>query len=296
MNFGFASTGAHVSPAESPWKMEFNFRYVNSKAPLYFSVVNVGNIREFVMELSANAALLWDFDAYSTDGFMVDYCKKYFGESHAGEIAGLYKEFYGAYWIPKASEFDGLDRQFVFQDLRYARAFAHTFPRFFEPEVDMNPLRKIGYESIPGRTFRIDLAYNHAENQVDAILNGMRQTIPKFEAVAGKCSEMMLLLEDNRQVFFNDNLRVHCYYMTHLSKALYHYMYAYKHQKETDRLIRHLKVAHKEAVRAQNYLFEAEHGVFSTWYRNAEDMSRTFQIDELQENILHLLEQAGMSD
>ena len=35
MNFGFASTGAHVAPAESPWKMEFNYRYVNNKAPLY---------------------------------------------------------------------------------------------------------------------------------------------------------------------------------------------------------------------------------------------------------------------
>ena len=51
MNFGFASTGAHVAPAEGPWKMEFNYRYINNKSPLYFSVVNVGNIREFVLEL-----------------------------------------------------------------------------------------------------------------------------------------------------------------------------------------------------------------------------------------------------
>ena len=131
MNFGFASTGAHVAPAESPWKMEFNYRYVNSKSPLYFSVVNVGNFREFVLELSANAKMLWDYDSYSTDQFMVDYCTQYYGETHAAEIAALYREFYEAYWIPKESEFEGLERQFVFQDLRYARAFAHTFPRFF---------------------------------------------------------------------------------------------------------------------------------------------------------------------
>ena len=85
MNFGFASTGAHVAPAESPWKMEFNYRYVNSKAPLYFSVVNVGNFREFVLELSANAKMLWDYNNYSTDQFMIDYCTQYFGEKYAEE-------------------------------------------------------------------------------------------------------------------------------------------------------------------------------------------------------------------
>ena len=292
MNFGFASTGAHISPAESPWKMEFNFRYVNHKAPLFFSVVNVGNFREFVLELAANAKMLWDFSSYSTDRFLHDYCAQYFGESHADEIALLYKEFYEAYWIPKKSEFEGLERQFVFQDLRYARAFDHTYSRFFEPETDMNPLHKIGYESIPGRTFRIDTAFNNAPNQVDAILNGMQLSIPKFETLAARCSRMMLSLNEDRQVFFNDNLRIHCYYMTHLSKALYHYMYAYKHQKNTEALVRHLELAHMEAVRAQNYLFEAEHGVFSTWYTNAEDMSRTFQINELQEKILLLRDKA----
>ncbi len=73
MNFGFASTGAHVAPAEGPWKMEFNYRFINNKSPLYFSVVNVGNVREFVLELSANAKMLWDYDSYNTDEFLLDY-------------------------------------------------------------------------------------------------------------------------------------------------------------------------------------------------------------------------------
>jgi hypothetical protein len=88
----------------------------------------------------------------------------------------------------KESEFEGLERQFVFQDLRYARAFDHIYDEFFAAggEVNMNPLHKIGYESVPGRTFRIDLKYNHAENQVDALLNGMQETIPRFERCGGK--------------------------------------------------------------------------------------------------------------
>jgi len=298
MNFGFASTGAHVAPAEGPWKMEFNYRYVNNKAPLYFSVVNVGNFREFVLELSANARLLWEYDGYDSDRFMIEYCTRYYGEKYAEEIAELYRAFYNAYWNPKASEFHGMERQFIFQDLRYARAFDHIFREFYPSgdEINMNPLHKIGYESIPGRTFRIDLTYNHADNQVDALLNGMQQTIPAFEEVAAKCSAMMMKLEEERQTFFNDNLRIFSYYMAHLSKALYHYVYAYKHQYDKNILLRHLGLAHHEASRAQGYLFEAQHGVFSTWYSDAESMNRTFQIDTLKSNILSLIEQAKTNE
>ncbi len=298
MNFGFASTGAHVAPAEGPWKMEFNYRYVNNKAPLYFSVVNVGNFREFVLELSANARLLWNLDGYDTDQFMIEYCTRYFGERYAAEIAALYKEFYQAYWNPKASEFEGLERQFVFQDLRYARAFDHIYRGFYASgdEVNMNPLREIGYESVPGRTFRIDPVFNHAGNQVDALLNGMQQTIPKFEAVAIRCSGMMIRLDEDRQTFFNDNLRIYSYYMAHLSKALYHYVFAYKHQSEREILLQHLNQVYREASLAQGYLLEAQHGPFSTWYADAEPMARTFQIDSLKSNILSLIAQAESSD
>jgi hypothetical protein len=294
MNFGFASTGAHVAPAEGPWKMEFNYRYVNNKAPLFFSVVNVGNFREFVLELSANAKLLWDFESYCTDQFMIDYCTRYFGEKYAGEITALYKEFYNAYWIQKESEFDGLERQFVFQDLRYARAFDHIFEDFLtsEDEINMNPLHEIGYESVPGRTFRIDLMHNNAGNQVDALLNGMQKTIPKFELVAAKCSEMMQKLDGYNKIFFNDNLRIYTYYMTHISKTLYHYVLAYKYQKDKDLLIRNLDLAHLEATRAQQYLFEGQHDVFSTWYTNADPLKRTFQIDSLLNHIAILRENA----
>lgn len=67
MNLQFTSTGAHLAAAEGPWKMEFNFRYANSRCPLALSVVNAGNLREFVMELAANASMMWDMATYDTD-------------------------------------------------------------------------------------------------------------------------------------------------------------------------------------------------------------------------------------
>jgi hypothetical protein len=294
MNFGFASTGAHVAPAESPWKMEFNYRYINNKSPLYFSVVNVGNVREFVLELSANAKMLWDYASYNSDVFMLDYCTQYFGVKHAKEIARLYKDFYNSYWQPKETMFPGMQRQFLFQDLRYARTFDHINSAFYSSgeSLDMNPLKEIGYESVPGRTFRIDNEFNKSQNQVDALLYGMEKTIPKFESVANCCSDMMHKLDEDKQTFFNDNLRIYSYYMACLSKTLYHYVYAYKNQAKKDVLIKNLELAHDEAVQAKKYLSEGQHGIFSTWYSNAEPLTRTFQLDSLIEKITVLKQQA----
>jgi len=225
---------------------------------------------------------------------MLDYCTQYFGEKYAKEIAQLYNDFYNSYWQPKASVFEGMERQFLFQDLRYARAFDHIYEEFYAShgDINMNPLHKIGYESVPGRTFRIDNEFNKRNNQVDALLYGMKETILKFELVAGNCSKMMLLLDADKQTFFNDNLRIYSYYMAHLSKTLYHYVYAYKNQAKNDVLIKNLELAHDEAVQAKKYLYEGQHGIFSTWYSNADPLTRTFQLDSLINNITKLKQQA----
>jgi hypothetical protein len=294
MNFGFASTGAHIAPAEGPRKMEFNYRYINNKSPLYFSVVNVGNIREFILELAANAKMLWDYASYNSDVFMLDYCTQYFGAKYAKEIVQLYEDFYNSYWQPKETIFPGMQRQFLFQDLRYARAFDHIYSVFYSSgeSLNMNPLHEIGYESVPGRTFRIDNEFNKSQNQIDAILYGMEKTIPRFESVATRCSEMMLQLNEDKQTFFNDNLRIYSYYMTYLSKTLYHFVYAYKIQAQKDILIKNLEMAYADALQAKKYLYEGQHGIFSTWYSNADPLTRTFQLDSLIEKIAILKQQA----
>ena len=85
--------------------MEYNYRYVNSKAPLEFSVVNAGNIREFVFSMSANAKMMWNLEAYSTDQWLKDFCAQYFGKKYANEVADLYHDYFYAYWQQKLQIF-----------------------------------------------------------------------------------------------------------------------------------------------------------------------------------------------
>lgn len=280
MNFQFTSTGAHLAPAEGPWKMEFNYRYVNNKSPLHFSVINAGNLREFLFEMSANAKMLWDFDTYVSDDFTQEYAVQYFGEEYATDIANIYKDFFHAYWQQKKTDFPGgMDRQYIFQDQRYARAVRYITNTFFD--YNPNPLPNLfGFERVPGRVFRIVPVDNDADNQVDAILNGMSVAIPKFSDVAARSKKILHVISDDQKIFFYDNIAAYCSYMEHLSRSFNFFVYAYKHQSDKATLIRNLNAAIREIEIARIKIFATQHDVFKTWY--AED--RLFNFDALLSN------------
>ena len=112
-----------------------------------------------------------------------------------------------------------------------------------------------------------------------ALIAGMQRTIPRFLAVGDRCSEIRSKLAPDRQVFFNDNLRAYSYTMAALSRALLEFLSAYQQQANPTALREHLEQAEQAVESAQRYLHETEHGVFATWYRDAEPMARTVQLD-----------------
>lgn len=256
MNLQFTSTGAHLAPAEGPWKMEFNYRYVNTRGPLTFSVVNAGNLREFVMEMAANARMMWDMQLYDTDSFLLDFCTQYFGKKHAAKVAKLYHDYYYAYWQQKPSAFPNMERQFIFQDLRYSRVFDQIGKRF--QDFSPNPLYDIGFERIPGRTFRID-----GNNQVDSLIAGMERAVFRFGEVSRRCEDLLKQLPCQDQRFFRDNLAAPCHYMEALSRSLYHFVLAYKN---TDERVENLDAAIRQLEEARDTLYATQEGVFATWY------------------------------
>lgn len=257
MNLQFYSTGAHLAPAEGPWKMEDNYRYVMGKGPLTFSVVNAGNLREFLMEMSANAAMMWNPSSYATDSFLKSFCAQYFGEENADEIAKIYHDYYYSYWTQKTPDFPGgFERQYIFQDLRHSQVIKMIYNTW--NTYKDNPLTEIGYESVPGRTFRIE-----GPSQVDALLEGLPKEAEAFAKVADACDAMMSNVAEGQQQFFYDHLSVYAHYMAHLAKATYHFVHAYKY---ADNRYSDLSTSLEEMKAAQAALLESEHDVFDGWY------------------------------
>jgi hypothetical protein len=285
MNFQFTSTGSHLAQAEGPWKMERNFRYVDGKnpRPLEFSVVNAGNIREHVMTMSANAEMMWDFAGYDTDAFLLEFCGRYFGPEHAADVADLYRDFFDSYWRQKMPDMEGFPRQYLFQDMRYARAMeqltAH-FARGYSP----NPLEdRAAWAPIPGEYFRIEPRDTGSDNQLGAIATGTGSSIEKLERVVAKADRIHAALPPARRAFFNDNLRVQARFMLHLNKTLNAVTRAFM-TLETGadgRTIALLEAAESSLDAARRALGEAEHGRFEHWYEGDDK----FRLDGLEERI-----------
>ncbi|MCP4314232.1 MAG: hypothetical protein GY790_23510 [Bacteroidetes bacterium] len=287
MDFQFTSTGSHFAQAEGPWKMEKNYRFVDSKnnTPFYFSVANAGNLREHLLTLSANAEMLWHFQSYETDQFLRSFCSTCYGDEHAESISRLYKEFFYAYWRQKKNDLEGYERQYIFHDLRYKQTISQLSTKFFDP-IDLNPLEDYSWEQMPNRTFRIVPEDNSAENQMEALLRGTKESYDNFRSVARTADSVIRILDPESRIFFNDNLRNSAYFMMYLNESLHNYCQAYLNRSEIERE-ENLRNSLNAAMNARESIFETAHDQFGTWYSE----EWIFDIDDLVSRIDKTLNQ-----
>lgn len=277
MNLQFTSTGSHLAQAEGPWKMEKNYRFLDSKneEPFYFSVVNAGNIKEHLLTLSANADMMWNFNTYDSDQFLNNFCSNYYGEKYAKSIANLYTDFFYSYWRQKKNDLPEFERQYNFHDLRYKQAILQISDKFFE-EVNMNPLEDYSWEQLPNRTFRIVPKDSNTKTQIEAILKGTNKSYRDFRKVALAADSTYQVLNNANKVFFNDNLRSPSYFMMYLNEALYNYCLAYTTKPVTEKE-GYLKKSLNAAKNARKSIYQTAHGKFETWYSE----ERIFDIDDM---------------
>jgi hypothetical protein len=271
LNFQFTSTGSHLAPAEGPWKMTANYRIVDSTGarPLAFTVVNAGNNREHLLELSANAAIMWRFKDFDVDKFLLSFCTRYYGADKAADLVQLYRDYYNAYWAQRPADIAGFDRQYIFQDMRYARAAEMLLKGMAAKKYKANPLDgnalddpskgSVGY-------FRVEPQPGDAI-QIDALLRGTAESGQKFAAVAARAGSLAPSLGPGR-IFFTDNLVARAKLMAALNTLLHETTLAYQAHDERSQQHKHIEAAIAAADVVQAALDETKHGVFSEWYKS----------------------------
>jgi len=211
--------------------------------------------------------MLWRFKEFDADAFLLSFCARYYGADHAAEIARLYRDYYQAYWRQKPADIPGFDRQYIFQDMRYARATemllrgmaAHQY----RPNpLDGNPLDdpskgSVGY-------FRVEPQPGDG-NQIGALLRGTAESGQKFAAVVTRAAALQPLTGQG-EVFFNDNLLARAQIMAALNTLLHETTLAYQAHDAPDERRQHLTAALTAADAVQAALDETRHGPFDKWY------------------------------
>ena len=292
MNFQFTSSGAHLAQAEGPWKMERNFRFINGLAPrpLEFSVVNMGNIREFLLEGSANAAMMGNLQNYDSDLFLLEFCRTYFGLQNAPAVAALYRAFYASYWQQRRPTLAGFERQYIFQDLRLKQAMQRLTAALQKPSVPTGDLFDDGGMDANGRYFNIVAADNGVSNKLDALIAGTGQSIEKLTAVVARADALMVRLPAQDRAFFNDNLRVQARFLLAANETTHNLALAVRDKaaqnaEHESALDTQLQAANAAALQMRATLAEAEHGAFEGWY----DPDKKFAVNALTRDITSLL-------
>ena len=267
-NFQFTSTGAHLAPAEGPWKMERNFRFINGIAPrpLEFSVVNMGNIREFVGEGSANADMMWNFQTFNSDQWLNQFCAQYFGAQNGDAVAALYRDFYNSYWQQRPTEMPGFERQFVFQDLRLNRALSQLVGELKKP----NPMAPADFFKDNGtdansRYFNINPAAG--QTRLDALIEGTGTSTEKLASLVARAQTLMAQLPAPDQTFFNDDLLTRAQFLLATNQAAHNLALAVRDGDDKAAKTTHLNAAKTAATQMQSALLPAQHGPFAEWYQ-----------------------------
>jgi hypothetical protein len=209
-NFQFYTTGSHLAAGEGPWKVALNHQIVNQKAGstnFVCSVLNAGNVREFTMELAAGGDMLWNLgSAYDPGAFVQTFCARYFGSTNASAISTLISNYYAAFWEQKKPDTGtfpaGFSRQFIFHDLRYARAAEVLLASLSNHTYNANP-----FDAQGPRYFRVTPTDNGAADELHAAINGSTAAISNFNAVVSLADSLFPNLPPASQPYFNDVVR-----------------------------------------------------------------------------------------
>jgi hypothetical protein len=261
LNLQFTSTGAHLAPAEGPWKIARNYQMVAaaSPRPLDFWVVNVGNVREFLQELCAHAEMSWNPDGWDTDAYLTNWCATYFGAENAGAAADVLRQYYNSFWTQRAADLPNFPRQYLFQDMRVARASEVLLTNWNKP-FNPAPLddRGMGY-------FRIDPAAENTTEQLTALTRGIGRSVRQLEQVTKTAAALEPQLDANGRRLWHDHVRVPAEVVLAGDRSLLALVQGYRERSDAAVRQADLKEAWADLAEMRSWLNSADQPPFTGW-------------------------------
>lgn len=95
---GFWGCGPHLVQGNPPEKIYYNYRNAVDQGDSCYSILNVANFREFVYGIKCVAEITWDIQRFDIDEFRTRWCKQEFEVEDAGELAGIYQDYFHSFY------------------------------------------------------------------------------------------------------------------------------------------------------------------------------------------------------
>jgi hypothetical protein len=290
LNLQFFTTGSHLTAGEGPWKVGQNLRQVTTGVKpghLRFVVLNVGNVREFTMEIAVASALLWD-STMTVDAALDAFCERYFDSTSAKAVRDLYHSYYYAYWQQKKPNLKNFDRQYIFHDLRYARAAENLLARLETGHYSAAPLFQDPH------MLKIDPADSQASDEPHAIINGTTMSIERLQKVVAASRQLAPRMPDANRALFDETLQSDASFMLAANLFLRDVAHAYIEVNDAKSANQYLASAAMHLEEMRNLVAARQRPYLTGWYEH----ETKFNLDGMVHRLEHTrltLSQTAMS-
>jgi len=115
-------SGPHLVQGVSPYRTHKIFKEAVNRGATYYAMLNVGNVREFVLGLDASARMLRDFKSFDPRKFLTAWCEQRFGKE-AKTAEAVYRTHFSTFLAdPKTRRRAMLDGEWKAAGARLATA------------------------------------------------------------------------------------------------------------------------------------------------------------------------------
>lgn len=126
---GLIGSGPHLAQAVPPAKTREIFSLAVTKDSHYYAIMNVGNVREFVLGVAASRDMLEDLESFNADTWLKRWCRESF-KDNTGAVYEAYQSFFRAYQEDDTHGtpllLDGLARAKANNNLRFVKNALET--------------------------------------------------------------------------------------------------------------------------------------------------------------------------
>ena len=241
----FWGGGPRLAQITSPWKMYYNYTQAIWHGDTAYSVLNVGNIREFTEGIRANAEMTWSFASFDPDEFLYRYSRYEYGRS----LPEIYREYFSAFHVIRSDRIrddevlmDGIARQYGQSIIRYLK----------------------DGEAIPEQVRQVCMAAFPVATQ-------------KWDAVIERIAGEMDRIGESRRPFYRDHMLLHAKTMKALYCWLENLWYAVR--KDDRSYVAKSANALRQIVEDRK---SSEHGKWKHWYRGDRKMNLPGLLEETE--------------
>jgi len=243
-------TGPHLVQAVSPQKTHSIFRQAVERGSNYYAILNVSNVREFVLGVDASARMLRDFEGFDPEPFFSAWCRARFGRGAEG-AERCYRRFFESFVIDREENARNLlDGEVVHRGRRFLGQM-RTRMKQAKPRPWDDPER------------------------IGSLLDQVRTQRAAVEAAGADAGDVLALLEGTERAFFETNFVAQQTIMRGLLRWLESCLAAGLSLQDGDRAgaATHLEaaLAGMETVRQGQAL--ASRGRWEHWYRGDRKMN-----------------------